>query len=142
MQRNVGRVAPTRQNDRQAKNDKSRSRKSFEESSRHMSQTITVNVPHKLGKAEATRRIREGFGAMQQSETGGLAGVLSFQRRWEGETLHFEAGGLGQQIAARLNVLDDSVQIHIDLPDLLAAIAERIKDSISKETVKALGRTK
>lgn len=107
-----------------------------------MPQSITINIPHKLGKAEARRRIEEGFGAMRPSEAGGLTGLLSYEKRWEGDRLHFSAGGLGQQIAARLDVLDDKVQVQIDLPELLAALAERIKAAVTKETVKALEHAK
>lgn len=107
-----------------------------------MAQPISVNVPHKLGKAEAKRRIQEGFGAIEQSATGGLPGLLSFEKRWEGDRLHFQAGGFGQNITARLDVLDDSVQIQVDLPDLLAALADRIRGAVAKETTKALEHTK
>lgn len=105
---------------------------------RIMSQTIVVNVPHKLGKAEARRRIQEGFGAMQQLDVRGLPGVLSFEKRWDGDQFHFEAGGLGQKISAMLEILDDSVNINIEVPNLLAALAEFIKAAVTKETVKAL----
>lgn len=107
-----------------------------------MGQTIVVNVPHKLGKAEAKRRIQEGFGAMQQLNVGGLPGVLSFEKRWDGDQFHFEAGGLGQKISAVLEILDDSVKINIDVPNLLAALAEFIKAAVTKETVKALEHSK
>jgi hypothetical protein len=107
-----------------------------------MAQTITVNVPHKLGKGEAKRRIQEGFGAMRQFEVGGLPGLLSFEKRWEGDQFRFVAGGLGQRISSTLDVLDDSIQIHVDIPVLLAAIAERIKAAVTKETAKALEHSK
>src|SRR5436305_812985 len=55
-----------------------------------MGQTIVVNVPHKLGKTEAKRRIQEGLGAMQQLEVGGLPGVLSLEKRWDGNQFHLK----------------------------------------------------
>lgn len=103
-----------------------------------MSKTIAVNVPHRLGKVEARRRIQEGFGAMQPGESGSLLGVLSFEKQWVGDRLQFEATGLGQRIAATLDVLDDAVQIQMEVPDLLAAFAERIQEQVKKETVKSL----
>ena len=104
-----------------------------------MSQTIVVNVPHTLGKAEAKRRIMEGFAAVKFSE---LPAMLSLEKRWEGDLLHIEASGLGQKILAMLEILDDSVKINIQTPDLLGALAEIIKSAVTKETVKALGHLK
>jgi hypothetical protein len=99
---------------------------------------ITVNIPHSLGKEEARRRIEEGFGRMQQQMAGGMAGMLSFNNRWEGDRLHFEGGGLGQKISGRLDVLADSVAIQLDLPEMLAAIADRISAALKKEGQKLL----
>ena len=107
-----------------------------------MGQTIVVNVPHKLGKAEAKRRIQEGFGAMQQLEAGGLPGGLSFEKRWDGDEFHLMTGGLGQKLSAVLEILDDSVKVTIDVPILLTAIAEFIKAAITKQTIKALEHPK
>jgi hypothetical protein len=100
-----------------------------------MGQTIVVNVPHNLGKVEAKRRIQEGFGSMQQLKDGGLPGVFSFEKRWDGDQFHFEAGGLGQKISAMLEIVEDSVK-------MLAGIAEVIKGAVTKQTVKALGHSK
>jgi Putative polyhydroxyalkanoic acid system protein (PHA_gran_rgn) len=99
---------------------------------------VTVNIPHKLGKDEAKRRIVEGFGQMRQQMTGGLGAVASFQDRWEGDRLHFEGGALGQKITGRLDVLADSVRVEIDLPEILAAMADMISGRLQKEGQKLL----
>lgn len=91
-----------------------------------MARPITATIPHKLGKEEAHRRIAEGFSNLEQQLTGGMLGMFSLQKRWEGDRLHFEGGGLGQRVSGRLDVLADSVQIQVDLPALLAALADRI----------------
>ena len=103
-----------------------------------MSRPVTVNIPHSLGTAEAHRRIEKGFAAIGQQMAGGLLGLASFQSRWEGDCLRFDGGALGQTITGQLNVLPDSVQIQVDLPELLAAIADRIKAGLTKETQKLL----
>lgn len=103
-----------------------------------MARPVTVNIPHTLGKDEARRRIEEGFGRMRQQMTGGLGGMLAFQDRWEGDRLHFEGGGLGQKLTGRLDVMADSVQIQLDLPEILAAIAERIAGRLKQEGRKLL----
>jgi putative polyhydroxyalkanoate system protein len=99
-----------------------------------MGKSITMNIPHTLGRAEARHRLADGFTAMRQQMTGGLVNVVSFQEHWEGDQLHFEGGGLGQTIRGRLHVLDDAVQIEIELPALLAAIAGRISSQLKTVT--------
>jgi len=99
---------------------------------------VTVNIPHQLGKQEARRRIDEGFGRMRQQMTAGLGGMLTFQERWEGDRLHFEGSGLGQKLTGRLDVRADSVEMQLDLPEMLAAIADLITGRIRQEGQKLL----
>ena len=103
-----------------------------------MSRPVSVSIPHALGKAEARRRIEQGFGQLRQQMTSGIGAMLSFTERWEGDRLHFEGGGLGQKMTGRLDVRDDSVEIQLDLPDILAAIAEKITGRLKQEGQKLL----
>jgi hypothetical protein len=103
-----------------------------------MGRPVTVNLPHSLGKDEARRRIESGFGTMRQQMTGGMGSMLSFQERWEGDQLQFEGGALGQKIRGRLEVLTDSVRIELDLPEMLAMIADRIAGTLKREGQKLL----
>jgi len=103
-----------------------------------MGRPVTVTIPHALGKDEARRRIEEGFGRMRQQMTGGLGAMLSFNERWEGDRLHFEGGGLGQKMTGRLDVRADAVEIQLDLPEMLAAIAEKIVGRLKSEGRKLL----
>jgi hypothetical protein len=103
-----------------------------------MARPIEVNIPHSLGKEEARRRMEAGFGRLRSQMTGGLAGMISFQDRWEGDQLHFEGGALGQKMRGRLEVLADSVRVQLDLPEMLAAIAERITSTLEREGQKLL----
>jgi hypothetical protein len=106
-----------------------------------MPNPISITIPHQLGKEEARRRIAEGFGKLRTQMTGGLLDLVSFQERWEGDRLHFEGGGLGQKITGRIDVLADSVQIQLDLPPLLAALADRITGKLKNEGQKLLARS-
>lgn len=99
-----------------------------------MTKPVSVTITHSLGKDEARRRLQEGFARVRQQLSGGLVGMVSFHERWEGDRLHFEGGAIGQKISGRLDVLADSVQIQLDLPDVLALIAERITGRLKKET--------
>ena len=105
-----------------------------------MAQPISANIPHRLGKEEARRRIADGFGNLHQQLAGGMARMFSFsvQERWEGDRLHFEAGGLGQKMTGRLDVRDDSIQIEVDVPDLLVSLADKIIARLKEGTQKLL----
>lgn len=103
-----------------------------------MTQPITIDIPHTLGKEEARRRLIDGFGRMRQQMTGGLSAMVKFQDRWEDNRLHFEGTTLGQRITGRIDVNSDSVQVQLDLPEFLTAIANRIHRKLQEEGRKLL----
>jgi Putative polyhydroxyalkanoic acid system protein (PHA_gran_rgn) len=122
-----------------------RSSSAFDETTSHIEEEtvarpVMVNIPHTLGKEEARRRIEQGFGQLRQQMTGGLAGMLAFQERWEGDRLHFEGSGMGQKLTGRVDVLADSVQVQLDLPEVLAALADLITARVTTEGQKLLER--
>src|SRR5690349_3376728 len=106
-----------------------------------MARPITINIPHALGKDEARRRIATGFDRLQPQITGGMSGkLIAFQKWWEGDCLHFEGSALGQKITGRFEIRDDSVQAELNLPEILAAIADAIRRKLQAEGRKLLER--
>ena len=106
-----------------------------------MARPVTVTIPHALGKDEARRRIEQGFGQMRQqmsSSLGAMGSMLTFQERWEGDRLNFEGSGMGQKMTGRLDVRPDAVDIQLDLPEILAALAEKITGKLKTESQKLL----
>jgi hypothetical protein len=107
-----------------------------------MSRPVTVSIPHSLGKDEARKRIEQGFGQMRQQMLGGAAGVMAkmftLTDRWVGDQLQFEGSGMGQKLTGRLDVRENAVDIQIDLPDMLAAMAEKITGRLKTDTQKLL----
>ena len=107
-----------------------------------MARPVSVSIPHNLGKAEARKRIETGFGQMRQNMLGGAAGMMAkmitLTDRWEGDQLQFEGSGMGQKLTGRLDVREDAVQIQIDLPDMLAAIADKITGTLKTEGQKLI----
>src|SRR5271165_3551471 len=99
-----------------------------------MATPLTMSIPHNLGKAEARRRIEQGFGNIEQSLAGGMLGMLSLQNRWENDTLHFEGGALRQKMSGSVEVLDDAVRLQVYLPDLLIALVDRVKETLKRQT--------
>ena len=68
-----------------------------------MSRPVTVNIPHKLGKAEARRRIEKRFGNMRAQMTGGVTGLmLSFYERWKTIVFISRAGHLVRRYTGTL----------------------------------------
>ena len=106
-----------------------------------MARPVSVTIPHALGKDEARRRIEQGFGQMRQqmsNSLGAMGSMLSFQERWEGDRLNFEGSGMGQKMTGRLDVRPDAVDIQLDLPEILAALAEKITGKLKAEGQKLL----
>lgn len=94
-----------------------------------MSKPVIVNIPHDLGREEARRRLERGFGRLGE-QIGGKA--IAFQERWENERLHFDAAAFGQKVSGRVDVLDKSVRIEVDLPWILATIADKVRGRLQQ----------
>jgi hypothetical protein len=100
-----------------------------------MSETVTVLVSHSLGRAEAVRRLKEGF-ERTNSQLGPMIAVD--QATWEGDTLRFHMRALGQTAAATIAVLDDALRIEVSLPWLLAKAAKRLLPLLRTEATRLL----
>lgn len=95
-----------------------------------MAEKVTVTIPHKLGKDEATSRIKRGFAAAR--EKGG--GMMSFKdETWTGDQVAFNISMVGQTAAGTIDIRDDHVVIDVTLPWLLAKMAEQAKVLIEKQ---------
>lgn len=87
-----------------------------------MGQPIDVDLPHKLGKEEAKRRIGNNIHLLSKQLPGG-GDVTS---HWEGDTMKLSVAAMGDSINADLTVFDDKVRCHFDLPGLLGMFAQPI----------------
>jgi len=88
-----------------------------------MSQPIVVSLPHRLGKAEALRRLQTSFNDAQSS--GG--GLFIFKNQWSGDHLDFRASLLGQTTTGTVDVAEDHVRLEVQLPWLLSMLANKAK---------------
>jgi hypothetical protein len=85
-----------------------------------MTEPLVVTIPHSLGKDEATRRIKAGFGRAKNE----FAALLTVENEaWTGDRLSFSAGALGQRAAGFIDVYDGAVRVEVTLPWLLARFA-------------------
>jgi hypothetical protein len=87
-----------------------------------MGQPIDVDLPHKLGKDAAKRRIGDNIHKLHEQ----LPGGGKVQSRWEGDTLNLDVAAMGDTIRAALTVYEDRVHCHFDLPGLLGMFAQPI----------------
>ena len=87
-----------------------------------MSQPIDVDLPHKLGKDEAKRRIGNNIHKLHEHIPGGA----SVDSRWDGDTMKLSVGAMGQAIDADLTIHEDRVHCHFKLPGLLGMFAQPI----------------
>ena len=95
-----------------------------------MRETITVTIPHRLGKDEALRRIKNGIGEARTT----FASVLAVKEEtWSGDTLAFRVSALMQEVAGTVAVAETHVKLDVELPWVLAKLAKVITPAIKKE---------
>ena len=85
-----------------------------------MPQPLVVSIPHRLGREEATRRLKGGL-----SRAAASVPVLHVdEERWEGEHMFFRVRALGQAASGHIDVAEDHVRLEVTLPWLLQKFAE------------------
>jgi len=95
-----------------------------------MSQPVIVTIPHKLGKAEAKRRLQAGFTNVR-STFGEKFVVL--EDAWAGEHLDFRASLLGQTTTGTVDVTDDHIRLEVQLPWMLSLLANKAKALVQRQ---------
>jgi hypothetical protein len=96
-----------------------------------MGQTVTVDVQHKLGAAEAQRRVQIGMEAMQQKYGDKLSAL---HIAWSDAHADLSVVVMGHELKGALDFLDDCVRVSLDLPWILAMMAEKAKGMIARHT--------
>jgi hypothetical protein len=94
-----------------------------------MSKPLVVSIPHRLGKAEAVRRLKAGLSSVQSD----FKHVFTVQEEtWVGDSLTFRISALGQTASGVIDVHEDHVQMQLQLPWLLHQIAAKAQGLIRK----------
>jgi hypothetical protein len=95
-----------------------------------VSQPLIVSIPHRLGRQEAARRIKNGLSTARAN----YSAFLKFhEETWTDDRLAFNVSALGQSAAGIMEVADDHVRLEVTLPWLLARFAEKLTPAIRKE---------
>lgn len=100
-----------------------------------MAQPLIVSIPHKLGKEEATRRLKAGLGSVR-TQYGQLLQVN--EEIWSGDRLAFNVTALKQQASGTVDVADDHVRIEVTLPWVLAGLAHGAQAMIRSRATRML----
>ncbi|HMO29569.1 polyhydroxyalkanoic acid system family protein [Enterovirga sp.] len=95
-----------------------------------MSKPLVVVIPHQLGLAGAHQRLDAGI-EMLKTKFG--TQISSVESSWTGDHLDLVVKAVGQSVTAALDVAEDSVRVEVQLPWMLAMIAEKAKSMIQKE---------
>jgi Putative polyhydroxyalkanoic acid system protein (PHA_gran_rgn) len=85
-----------------------------------MSKPLVVSIPHRLGREEASRRLKAGLTRAALNVP-----VLKVdEERWEGDRMIFRVRAFGQAAVGHLDVAEDHVRLEVTLPWLLQRFAE------------------
>jgi hypothetical protein len=91
-----------------------------------MSAPLIVSIPHRLGREEATRRLKAGLTRAAAS----IPVLQVEEERWEGDRLYFCVRALGQAASGHLDVAEDHARLEVTLPWLLQRFAKAAQVAI------------
>jgi hypothetical protein len=101
-----------------------------------MSVPVVIDVPHKLGRAGARERLKSRIGELGGHMPGGIGTVRS---SWPSEDeMALEIDAMGQNIPAKLEILDAVVRVHVSLPPMLAYFSNMIGAAVRDQGTKLL----
>ena len=93
-----------------------------------MSQPLVVSIPHRLGQAEALRRLQGGL-----TRSAASIPVLQVEEeQWTGNRMAFRVSALGQAASGFVDVGEDHVRLEVTLPWLLQKFAQAAQAMIKK----------
>ena len=95
-----------------------------------MSRPVVVTIPHRLSRQEAVKRLKAGFSNVRSSLGQGFVVVKD---EWAGDHLDFRASLLGQTTTGSVDVADDHVRLEVQLPWVLALLADKAKALVQRE---------
>ncbi|HVF37788.1 MAG TPA: polyhydroxyalkanoic acid system family protein [Sphingomicrobium sp.] len=92
-----------------------------------MQRPIDVDIPHKLGRDEARRRLSNNIHKLKDHIPGGTSYVAS---NWVGDRLNLSIHARGQAVEAEIDVEDAKVHCRIQLPGILSLFAGPIEQML------------
>jgi hypothetical protein len=89
-----------------------------------MTETLTVLIPHRLGKDEALRRLKSGI---DQAAARFKSAFTVQEETWNDNVLQFRVKALGQGVQGRIEIEETQVKLDVELPWLIARLAKNIQ---------------
>ena len=96
-----------------------------------MASPVTIDIPHRLGRAEAIRRMHARIGELPDHIPGGVAAM---DVAWPAEdrmTLGITV--LGQSVSATIDVGETVIRVSLLLPPLLAMMSGKIAEIVRRK---------
>lgn len=94
-----------------------------------MQKPIQVDLPHKLGRDEARRRIANNIHKLREHIPGGA----SVESAWQGDELDLAINAMGQAVTAKIGVEETKVRVAVILPGMLGMFAGPIEAMLQKK---------
>ena len=94
-----------------------------------MTQPIEVDLPHKLGKDEARRRIANNVHKLQEHIPGGA----QVQSGWAGDQMNLDVAAMGQVVTATIDVAESVVKLRVLLPGMLGMFSGVVQAALQKK---------
>jgi hypothetical protein len=95
-----------------------------------MSPPLIVSIPHRLGRDEATRRLKSGLETARTK----LGQIFAIEEEtWTDNRLQFRIRALGQAANGTVDVAEDHARLEVMLPWPLAQIADKIQRAIQSQ---------
>jgi Putative polyhydroxyalkanoic acid system protein (PHA_gran_rgn) len=99
-----------------------------------MTKPMIVDLPHKLGAAEAKRRIAGGMGSLRDQ----LPGGADVRSGWEGDRMNLQVKAMGQEVGARIDVGETIVRLEVQLPAFLSFFGSKVESLIRRHGTELL----
>lgn len=92
---------------------------------------MEVPIPHNLGREEVRRRLRDNSHKIGDAIPGGMATV---ETSWPSEDrMAMSIQAMGQALAGHIEIEDEQVIFHMDLPAALGFLKPMIEGSIRQQ---------
>ncbi|MGU3495577.1 polyhydroxyalkanoic acid system family protein [Xanthobacteraceae bacterium A53D] len=95
-----------------------------------MAAPFTCSVPHKLGRAEAVRRLQSGATTLREKYSDK---VEIQEETWTGDHLDFRIAAMGFQVPGQIDVAEDHVALTLELPGFLSLAANKIREVVQTQ---------
>lgn len=95
-----------------------------------MGQTVSVDVKHSLGVEEAQKRVQAGLEALKQKYADKLSALTV---DWSDARADLAITVMGHSLKGALEFFPEVVRVSLELPWVLAMVAEKAKGMLTRE---------